>query len=144
MRVLIVDDIREIGATVKGTLARMRSPTDLIVETDPDRARRLVQENDFDLVISDYRMPGITGLQVLSAARERNPKGLRILMTGYHEIPATAGELERAGVDAYLSKPVQARDLLALVGAMLAGDERIVEQQRRFARDIERQPYHSV
>jgi CheY-like chemotaxis protein len=70
--------------------------------------------DEFDLVITDQTMPGMTGLEFARAARALRP-GLRIVLyTGYGEGIAPA-ELERAGVAAFLRKPIEPSELQAVL-----------------------------
>lgn len=138
-RVLVVDDVPEIATMVRNTLSRLRGiALDVTTEANAERAQELATQEAYDLVISDYRMKEANGLQVLSAARTRHPQGLRILMTGYHEIPATSQDIQRASVDSYLSKPIQTQELLLILSSMLAGDEKALARQRALARETER------
>jgi len=76
-----------------------------------------------DLVISDMRMPGMTGAQFLALAKERFPDTVRILLTGYSEISATIAAINDGGIYHYLPKPWDERDLLLTV-------QRALEQQQ--------------
>lgn len=138
-RILVVDDLPEISTMVRSALARLRDVRlEVLTEANAQRARELASREPFDLVISDYRMKEANGLQILSAARARHPQGLRVLMTGYHEIPATPEDIQRACVDSYLSKPIQTQELLLILAGMLAGDERTLACQRALARETEK------
>src|SRR5581483_198228 len=90
---------------------------------DPREALRAIEERPFDLVITDFRMPHLNGLQLLLAAQRRNPKGRRVLMTGYNEIPVGVEELREACIDAYLEKPLETQDMLVLLWAFATGED---------------------
>jgi len=65
-------------------------------------------------VISDYRMPGINGLQTLMAVNKLNPEIIRIILTGYASVE-TAIEATNQGIDGFLTKPFDNKELRAKI-----------------------------
>lgn len=138
VRVLVVDDVPEICQIFQAVKRRIRSPTiEMRSEMHPERALALVREDAFDLVVSDFRMRGPNGAQILSAARARHPEGYRVLMTGYNELPTTLERLRSAGVDAYLHKPFRSQELLLLLLTFVRRDEATIEELRAASRVAE-------
>lgn len=136
--VLVVDDLPEIGDFFVRLMRHLKGfDIDLTTETDPERAIELLREKRFDLVVSDFRMKGHDGVDVLEAALASNPGAGRILMTGYNEIPAPVSRIRRARVDAYVQKPLRAQDLLLLIFNFLHHDPEAMEVCRRAAREME-------
>jgi len=74
--------------------------------------------NEFDLIISDIRMPGVTGLSVLAGLREFKNVPPVILITAYGD-DQTHAEAERLGAAAMIDKPFEIPDLLAKARAIL-------------------------
>lgn len=138
-RILVVDDVVPILDYCARATSTM-PPGEVVVETesDPRRAIERLRAGVFRAVITDHRMPHVTGLDVLAAARQNDPETRRVLMTGYNELPASADEVRAADVDAYVFKPVPAQALLLLVRDLLASDPGVRESLRRDARDWER------
>jgi len=118
--ILLVDD----EASILSSLKRVLRPKGYVLLTADSGAvgLRLLGENAIDLIISDMRMPEMTGAQFLRKARESYPDVTRILLTGYSEISATISAINEAGVYHYLQKPWDEQDLLLTV-------ERALEQQ---------------
>lgn len=139
LRALVVDDIPEICSMYRAIFRRIRGiDVELVVETDPEEAIRQIRESGpFDLVVSDFRMKGADGIDVLTAARERSPNGRRVLMTGYNEIPASIDRIRSARVDAYLQKPLKTQELLIMVSDLLAGDDAAIATYRSHAGELE-------
>ncbi|MGH9396597.1 MAG: sigma-54-dependent transcriptional regulator [Terriglobia bacterium] len=84
-----------------------------------ETALRLLEQKRFDLVITDLNLPGMTGIQLLSAIQQADPTVTVVLITGYPSIQS-AIEATRKGVYTYLEKPVDRDRLLEVVGEVFA------------------------
>ena len=73
------------------------------------------RKGQFDLVISDERMPEMSGSEFLALVREKQPTVMRILLTGYADQAATIRAINEAQVFRYVSKPWNSTELLAIV-----------------------------
>src|SRR5687768_15399961 len=93
-RLLVVDDDRAI-LTLIGTIA-LAEGFDVATTISGEDAMKQIRHRPVDLVLLDLRMPGITGLDVLRAIREINPRVKVVLMTGYGTID-TAVEAVKLG-----------------------------------------------
>jgi CheY-like chemotaxis protein len=76
-----------------------------------------------DLIISDIRMPGLTGLEVLAGLRQARWPTAIVLMTAYSDL-ATREEARRLGADAFFAKPFDIDDLMTAVVNMTSRDSR--------------------
>ena len=117
IRVLIAEDDPEIGALLAAILGASSAVT---VVSDAEAALELIaSEPAFDLIISDYMLPGITGLELVSRLREGGgPSTPVLLITGH----ASLGIGDRAlalGIEAFLCKPFSLRELRGAVEAVL-------------------------
>ena len=141
--VLVVDDLPEICAFFRDVRRRIRG-VDVAMETETNSQRAIerLQTEAFDLVVSDFRMREANGIDVLRAARRRNPGGHRVLMTGYNEVPAPMDHIQEAEVDAYIQKPLEAQELLLILLSFLHGDARSIGELREHARELERVARH--
>lgn len=77
-----------------------------------DEALAATEAQRFDFAIVDLRMPGLSGLSLIAPLRERMPQARVIVLTGYGSI-TSAVEALRAGAHDYLSKPVDADEVIA-------------------------------
>jgi two-component system, NtrC family, response regulator HydG len=114
-RLLVVDDDRAI-LTLIGTIA-LAEGFDVATTVSGEDAMKQLRERPSDLVLVDLRMPGITGIDVLRAIREANPRVKVVLMTGFGTID-TAVEAVKLGAMDFLTKPfdlARLRQLLATV-----------------------------
>lgn len=106
--VLLVDDERSILSALERSLRR-EGYTILTAETARS-ALGLLDEHPVDVVLSDQKMPGTSGLDLLREAARRRPEAARLLLTGWpEEVPAA--ELERLGIRALIPKPWNAGEL---------------------------------
>ena len=101
-RILLVDDERGILAALQRTLRR--EGYEILTAGSAAAARRVLDEQPVDLVLSDQKMPGSSGLEILREAARRRPEAARLLITGWpDEVPAA--ELQRLGIRALIPKP---------------------------------------
>lgn len=112
-RVLVVDDEPMVLNVLVRSLTRQG--LEAIPAGDGQEALRLFSQAPCDLVISDLRMPGMDGLQLLHAIKDINPRVPFIFISGYGDIP-TVVEALKAGAENFLTKPLE-MDLLAKVVA---------------------------
>jgi DNA-binding NtrC family response regulator len=108
-RVLVVDDDVGVGACVSMLLEQAGWSCEVC---NGGRAGLLkLREEDFEAVISDLRMPDASGLDIIAAARERNPDAVIMLMTSYSSIESAIEALRR-GANDYIMKPFDNDDFL--------------------------------
>lgn len=112
-RLLAVDDERLIRMALTRTISAVFNVT---VASDGDEAERLLLETPFDVIVSDFQMPGRNGLEVLGRAKEIQPRCKRVLLTGNN--PELLGDLSIC--DAVLTKPWDNDALRAALLTLLA------------------------
>jgi DNA-binding NtrC family response regulator len=78
-RILIVDDEPQIGRCLR---RRLRDSAEVELATSGDGALGILERFAADLVLSDFRMPGTSSVELLRSVRERQPATLRVLMSG--------------------------------------------------------------
>ena len=101
--VLVVDDELSVLRSIKRLLRR--EPINLITINSPKQALDLFNTNDIDIVISDYRMPEMNGIELLREIRKRHPHTIRITLTGYSDVDAIIGAINDGEVFRFLVKP---------------------------------------
>jgi CheY-like chemotaxis protein len=118
-RILVVEDDPDAAFYAVHVLTTM-GHFDVVHTRDPaDALRRACTEN-WDLVLTDVDMPGMTGLELLGALRQSVP-GLPVaLITAHVTMGGTASEL-RTSADAFLEKPVPPARLVEVAAALIAG-----------------------
>lgn len=115
-RILIVDD----EASIRDLCARVLSRAGFAVATADNGTEGLkkLQEETYDLVISDIRMPDISGLDVLEHAKEHYPSISVVLITGFGT-PQAMARAKASGADKILTKPFNPIELLTTVKEVL-------------------------
>ncbi len=105
--VLCVNVLQALGYAVKGA-------------NRGETAVELMRKESFDLMVLDYKMPGMTGFEVFQQARTLHPSMAVVLVTG-HGTPEIINEANRMGFDAILLKPFTSDELRGAVEKVLAG-----------------------
>jgi CheY-like chemotaxis protein len=100
--ILVVDDEVAVNNNVRKILAKKGYPVDQALTKEEALAK--IQEKDYLLVLLDLKIPGVKGLELLEAVRDKNPATRVIIITGYASIE-TAVESARLGAVGYLPKP---------------------------------------
>jgi len=115
--ILFVDDEESLLAGLSVALRRQRNIWDMQFVCGGQTAIELLQPGRFDAVVSDMQMPGVTGEKLLTAARERCPATVRILLSGQTQYEVLLRSVRFA--HRYLSKPCSAADLRACLELLL-------------------------
>ena len=108
---------------------------DVETAVDGEAALGAVERRDFDLIVTDLRMPGADGLSVLRRARRLSPQTLGIVMTAHASVESAVDAL-RAGAADYLLKPVVFDDLIAKVQRALVHRD-LLWQAQMLRREVE-------
>jgi len=125
--VLVVDDEGAIRYSVSKTLQRIGYEVD--EASSGEEALEMIGKREYDVVLTDIRMPGLTGVELLKRIKDTSPDSIVILMTGYASL-GTAVESLRLGAHDYLIKPSSSQDIRLSVAR---GVERARNLKRRRA-----------
>ena len=108
IRVLFVDDEEN---NLKAFKATFRRDMEVLVASSGPEALNLLEKEDVHVIVSDQRMPGMSGSEFLAIARERHPRAMRMLLTGYADLEAVVSAVNQGGIYAYTTKPWDENDL---------------------------------
>ena len=100
--ILCVDDEPNILRSLNWLL---RKDFDVMTAPSGHEALALVRQNDFDVIISDQRMPGMTGAEFLREVCKIAPRPMRILLTGYSDLEAVLRSVNESEVFRFINKP---------------------------------------
>jgi DNA-binding response OmpR family regulator len=138
--VLIVDDDKSLLAVLTDIVSA--AGHEIHSSSDGGEAVELIWRQPFDLVITDLMMPGADGLEVLRAARRRQPETLVIIITGHASLQ-TAIEAVREGAYDYIRKPFKVEEIeLASKNAgerirLLRENKRLLSQLQEVSRQMD-------
>lgn len=107
-RVLFVDDERRILTTMR---MLFRGQYEMNFANSANEAIEFLKGNSVDVVVSDQRMPGMTGVDLLREAKDLRPEAMRILLTGYSDLNAIIGSINEGEIFRFVNKPWDNKDL---------------------------------
>jgi len=118
VRILIVDDHPGTASTLARILGQVDASVEILTAHNGPEALALVGDGVVDIIIADYRMPGMNGLELIEKVKSNHQPVHAILITAYDSsrLAATAQVLE---VDDYVVKPIQPEKIRALVNRAL-------------------------
>ncbi len=125
---LFIDDEANILAALK-RLFRPFGYNILTAESGAE-AIALLEKETVDLVISDMRMPQMTGAEVLEQVRNKWPDVVRILLTGYSDIASTMAAINRGEIYRYIAKPWDDKEIVLIVRDALERKYLLAEKHR--------------
>ena len=120
-KILVVDDYLPTRNLIVETLSQS-SQYQIAEAENGKEALRMFDEGDFDLVISDIMMPGMSGMELLRLIRDRNPAATVIMITGNPTTDLTVNAIKKGAVD-FLTKPFDIDELLYKVDIHLRQKE---------------------
>ncbi len=110
---VLVDDEEMVLDTLR-TFLELETEYKITAFTDPAEAVAFGQDNTIDLVVSDFLMPGTSGIELLRAYAESNPHAPRVLLTGYADKASAIKAINEVGLFQYLEKPWDNDQLLVV------------------------------
>lgn len=128
-RVLLVDDEHLILSSYGRTLRGL--DVEVVVAEGAAEGLELMAQAPVDVVIADYRMPGMNGDEFLERVRERYPDTVRMLNTAYADVEVVEEVVRRGGIFRFLTKPCDADKLRSAVTDALEQHRSLCETKRR-------------
>lgn len=116
-RIMLVDDEENVLSALRRSLAPLRCEMEAF--TQPRQALARAGEMAFDLVISDYRMPGMDGVTLVRELKKMQPHLVAIMLSGFSDLRSIMDAINEAQVYRYLTKPWDADKLNALISQVL-------------------------
>ena len=139
--VLIVDDEKNYLVVLEALLGP--EGYEILTAGSAEDALRLIQESDLDLMITDMKMPGTSGMELLEASKEIKPDLPVIMMTAYGTIEMAVEAMKKRAYD-YITKPFQNEELKLTVKKALE-NYRLIKENRRLSQALsDRYKYRNI
>jgi two-component system probable response regulator PhcQ len=112
-RIMLVDDEVHVLSALQRTMRPFLQEYEVEIETfsDPELAMLRCAEVSFDIVMSDYRMPGLTGADFLQMVKGIQPDAVRLMLSASTEFAEVSSAINRAEVFRYVAKPWEGDEL---------------------------------
>lgn len=147
-RILLVDDEPNVLASLRRVFRQENY--EIVTSTNPHEALELIRNEPFNLIISDFMMPGMDGGELLRQARTVDPDMIRIMLTGHADVNAVVGAVKTGAVYKFILKPWNDEDLRVTVALALERQElnrsnKVLSQENeRKSKEIEQLAKFSV
>ena len=111
--ILCVDDEIEILHTIQRVLRK--ESFELITTTTPNKAIEIFQHKKIDIIISDLKMPHMSGTQLLTYIKEQYPSTIRLVLSGYADTNMVLDTINKAEIYRFISKPWDEKNLIQCI-----------------------------
>ncbi len=128
--ILLVDDEPEILFSLKGLLRR---EFDLYTAESGREALEILEQHSIHVIMTDQRMPEMTGVQLMRRVKNSHPEAIRIVFTGYADIKAVIDAINHGGLFRYITKPWDPDELIEVLKAATARYDELEERMRLLA-----------
>ncbi len=125
-RIVIVDDEPLILKALTRLLSRAPCIHDghlyrleVVTFTEPMKALTYIEEHQVSLVISDYRMPLMDGVALLTECKRKQPQTIRMIISGYADLNGLVEAINRASIFRFIAKPWNDYELMSSIGMAL-------------------------
>ena len=120
---LVVDDEPDVCDSVHDLLRREFR---VLKAHDASEGYRIMQEEEVHIIMTDQRMPRITGVELLERVKAKNPQAVRMLFTGYADLESIIAAINQGHIYQFLKKPWQPEDLIHAVRLAAEEYERLI------------------
>src|ERR1700732_4435254 len=128
---LVIDDEPDVCDSVHDLLRREFK---VLRAKNAEEGIKLMQENEVHIIMTDQRMPKVTGVELLSRIRVGHPHAVRMLFTGYSDLDSIIAAINQGHIFKFLKKPWQPADLEEAVREAAVEYDRLVEQAEEMGR----------
>jgi len=110
---LLVDDEKNVLSSLKRLFRR--SGYNILSANSGEEGLELIANNPVGVIVSDQRMPEMTGVEFLSKVKESNPETIRIILSGYTELKSITEAINKGSIYKFLTKPWEDEEILTEV-----------------------------
>ena len=129
-RVVLVDDEEMVITSIRAFL-QMETEYDINGFTHPEEAVKHLETTPVDVVVSDYLMPKMNGIQLLAKAKQLQPEAARVLLTGHADKQSAIVAINDVGLYQYLEKPWDNAQLLLVIQSAIERTQLLRKLQQK-------------
>jgi two-component system probable response regulator PhcQ len=126
--VLVVDDEPDIRDML--TRALSREPYEVLCADSAEEALGIIAQESVDVVLSDEKMPGMSGTEFLAIVRRRYPDTIRMILTGHASLESAIHAINEGEIYRFFTKPCNMVDLMVTIRQALQQQDLMAENQR--------------
>ncbi len=123
---LVVDDEPDVCDSIQDLFRR---DFNVLKARSADEGYRLMQEHEVHIVLTDQRMPQISGVEMLARVRQGHPQAVRMLFTGYADLEAIIAAINQGHIYRFVRKPWQPEELQAAIRDAANEYTRLIQQE---------------
>ncbi len=127
---LVVDDEPDVCDSVHDLLRREFR---VLKASGAEEGAKLLEENDVHIIMTDQRMPKVTGVEWLSRLPEAHPRAIRLLFTGFADVESIIRAINQGHIFRFIKKPWKPEDLQMAVREAAAEYDRLVRESQALA-----------
>lgn len=135
-RILLVEDEPDIRESLQELIEIQLPDAKVTTAATGAEALRLLPTARPHLIITDFKMPGMNGLEFLAAARAQMPECPRILMTAFPDLEIATRAINEAHIENFLAKPIEPDELLAKMVRIFEMSDARHHKERALARTL--------
>lgn len=135
-KVLIVDDVPSVTAMLSDAIKM--EPCDVLTARSAEEALAILKRRAVDVILTDEKMPGMSGSELVTIVRKQYPDIVRMMLTGHATLESALRAINEGEIYRYFLKPCSIIDLRVAIRQALE-QRRLIRENRRLAEIVERQ-----
>ncbi len=130
-KLLVVDDEPDVCDSVHDLL---RYEFQVVKAGSAEEGMKLMQEQEVHIIMTDQRMPNISGVEFLTRVRQGHPRAVRMLFTGYADLEAVISAINQGHVFRFVRKPWKPEELEEIVREAATEYDRLIQESNEIQR----------
>jgi adenylate cyclase len=142
--ILLVDDEPDILDALKDLFEVTMPDTEVLTASNGEEALKILRARSVGVIISDFKMPGMDGLELLMHAKQLHPDTPRILITAYPQVNLAMGAINDAAIQNFFTKPLNPVQVQDAVKAALLKARQEAIRRRNVQSRLQSPPRHPL
>lgn len=134
--ILVVDDEEDILESLKDLLETSIPNSRVLTAANGEAGMKVLEEEHTDLIVTDYKMPGMSGLDFLEESKKLAPKTPRILVTAFPDLEIALRAINDAKIENFFTKPLDPPKIVEVITDVLDTQRAQWQRDQAFARSL--------